>query len=269
MPLRAGNAIGPQIPGANLGRAGDQADEHEIDLPAKHVGQRWRRSLVGNVEQADSRHQFELLAGQVKRRSQAAERDRQLAGLGFGEFKQGLEIVRGQSWIANQQAWHRCDHRDRREVGHRIEWQLGVQRGIDGVAGEAHQQRVAVGSGLRDCIGSQIAAGAGAVFHQHRLLERRGQQFCDGSRQRVRGAARRRADQHFDRPRRVFVGAWRLVSPHDHERGNGGQSDGVTPVPALRWTTSHRQDPPLRRKTTPRVHIAFPASPALAFRAAR
>src|SRR6266436_6447316 len=38
--------------------------------------------------------------------------------------------------MGHQQAWHRRNHGDRREIGHRIEWQLGIKRRVDGMAGE-------------------------------------------------------------------------------------------------------------------------------------
>ena len=37
--LRGGDAVGPQHSSSNLSRARDEADEHEIDLAAEHVGQ--------------------------------------------------------------------------------------------------------------------------------------------------------------------------------------------------------------------------------------
>ena len=63
--------------------------------------------------------------------------------------------------------------RDRREVRLDVEGKLLVERGVDAVRGRgAEQQRVAVGLGLRHCVGGEVAAGAGAVVHHQLAVER-------------------------------------------------------------------------------------------------
>ena len=56
VPLRAGDAIGAQLPGANLRRPGDNTDEHQIDLAAEHIGERRRGSFIRHVKQSDAGH---------------------------------------------------------------------------------------------------------------------------------------------------------------------------------------------------------------------
>jgi hypothetical protein len=70
---------------------------------------------------------------------------------------------------AEQRRRH-ADLRDRREIAHRVVRHVAVQPRIDGVGGyRRHQQRVAVGRGLGDLIGADVAARAHAVLH-HELL---------------------------------------------------------------------------------------------------
>ena len=49
-------------------------------------------------------------------------------------------------------------------------------------AGRGHQQRVAIGRGLGDDVGADIAAGAGAILDDHRLAQRLGNSIGDDAR---------------------------------------------------------------------------------------
>src|SRR5262249_5298565 len=141
----------------------------------------------------------------------------------------------------------------------------GIERRVDGVAGEADQQRVAVGQGLRDCLGGEVAAGAGPVLDQHGLAERRGEQLRDRPRHRVGGAARGCADQQLDRLGGILRGAaWWASEEHRRQKANDSRdfasahrgppqlaansritssivairATGRTPSIAARWTSS-------------------------------
>src|SRR5262249_12200425 len=78
------------------------------------------------------------------------------AKLGLGERDQRCEVARRQFRMAHQQARHGRDHADRREVGDRIVGQLGIKRGVDGVAGEGDQERRSVGWRFCDRIGGEV-----------------------------------------------------------------------------------------------------------------
>ena len=110
------------------------------------------------------------------------------------------------------------------------------------MAGEAHQQRVAVGRRLGDRLGGDVAARARLVLDDHALLERRRHRHRDRTRDRVGGAARRRADQKLDRPRGVIIGVRRGDCEADAE---GGGDDGKffhgCFLPLFLWFSSGEQ----------------------------
>ena len=152
----------------------------------------------------------------MQRRAEAADSDRQPIGLLLGQCDECGKVIRRQVGIADQKAWHARDHSDRREIGHRIERQLGIERRIDCMTAEAHQKRVAVRERLGHRLGGEIAAGARPIFDHDRLPQGRLHRLRDRARHRVRGAAGRCADQELDRPRRIIVGLqrWRRRQQH-------------------------------------------------------
>ena len=58
--------------------------------------------------------------------------------LGPSERDQLTEIPGGNLRMADQQARHLRDHADRGEVGDGVERQLGIERRVDSVTGEAN-----------------------------------------------------------------------------------------------------------------------------------
>ena len=76
---------------------------------------------------------------------------------------------------------HADDAGDRRDVAHEIEVQFFVERGVDRVR-DRWQQRVAIGRGVHDRLGADIAAGAGAVLDHEGLPETVGQPLADQAR---------------------------------------------------------------------------------------
>ena len=84
-----------------------------------------------------------------------------------------------------------------------IEAELFVERRIDGVHCAAEQQRVTVGGRTNDRFGRDVAARAGPVLDNDRLVELLRQPLADQARNDVEVAARRKADQDTHRPRRI------------------------------------------------------------------
>src|SRR5262245_56948134 len=105
--------------------------------------------------------------------------------------------------MTNEEAWYRCNHCDRREIGYRIEWQLGVKRGIDRVAGKTHKERMTVRRGFGDCIGGQIAAGTSSIVDDDGLSQRTRHRFRKRASNRIGSATRRGANQQLNWPRRI------------------------------------------------------------------
>jgi hypothetical protein len=96
-------------------------------------------------------------------------------------------------------------------------------------AAGGHQQRVAVGRLLGDEVAGDVAVGAGAVLHHHRLAERLRQRRRHGARDLVGGAARREAHDHADR----LVGI-RCLRQGEAGQGGGRQGGGEDGAAAAR-----------------------------------
>jgi chromosome condensin MukBEF MukE localization factor len=94
--------------------------------------------------------------------------------------------VHRQARIHHQHVGRGRHQRDRRQLAERVVVQVarqrrrGHQRAVDG-----EQQRIAIGGGARHHAGADIAAGAGTVFHHHRLAQRGGQLFGHDARDQV------------------------------------------------------------------------------------
>ena len=73
-------------------------------------------------------------------------------------------------------------------------------------ARRAHHESVAIGLGLGDVVGGDVAAGAGLVLDDELLAEFLRQLGGDDPRQNVGGAAGREGHDEFDWPCRPFGG---------------------------------------------------------------
>ena len=99
----------------------------------------------------------------------------------------------------------RCagDGRDRLEVLDRVERKLRIEARVDRLRARiGHEQRVAVGRGLRDRVGADDAARAGAILDHDGLAPLLAQQLPDLAREHVGRAARRLRDDQLDDLRR-------------------------------------------------------------------
>ena len=120
-------------------------------------------------------------------------------------------------------AWDDGHQRDGGEVLHGVERQLRVEPGAGGVARVGHEQRVAVGCGLRDDLGSDVATGAATVVDHHRLAQRLGELLSDDARGDVGAAAGGEGDHHADGLRRVALRV--CDSGREHECGGERRRD--------------------------------------------
>src|SRR5262249_45524019 len=105
--------------------------------------------------------------------------DAERAGLGPSERDERWEILRRQLGMADQQARHGRNHSDRCEVGDRIVRQLGIKRGVDGVANKSDKKGRTVGMRFCDYGGGEVAAGPGITdYRPHPLLRVRRYRPC-------------------------------------------------------------------------------------------
>ena len=92
-------------------------------------------------------------------------------------------------------AGNRCD------VVDEVEAELFVERRVDGVHCAAEQERVAVGGCANDRFGCQIAARAGPVLDNDRLMKLLRHRLADQTRNDVEVPAGCKANQDMHRPR--------------------------------------------------------------------
>ena len=181
--------------------------EHDLDLSAHEIDQRRRVAAVRHVHQIDAGHHLEQLAGHMQRRADAARAHVDLARIGLGvgdELRNGL---RRQLRSNHHHLRDANDAGDRRRVAQKIEIEMLIKRGVDGVRTGHQQQRVTVGRRLHHRLGGDVGAGAWPVVDDELLAELFGQPFRRQPRHGVGGAARRKAAQDMHRTRRIGVGA--------------------------------------------------------------
>jgi hypothetical protein len=186
----------------------DVADE-DIDAAGDDVDQGRALALVGHVHHFDARHRRQHLRREVRGRAVALRGVGHLAGIGLGIGDQLLRRVGGQVLAGGDDVGHDRQHGD----GHELRPVVGqglVEVVVDRErAGRAAQQRVAVGLGAKGDLGPDIAAGAGAVVDDHRLVPGARERFGDDAAERVRRSTRREGDNDADlflRPGRLRKG---------------------------------------------------------------
>ncbi len=169
-PLGAGDAEAADQIALDVGDAVGLRQERELDVVGDQRGDHRRVAAIGDVHELDAGDGAEHLGEQVQRRARPARTEVEGAGLLLGERHQFLEVLRRIFRRAADHELRRDHHRHRDEVLDRVERQLRVERRHAGHRAGEHQQRVAVGRRFRDQVGAKIAAGAGPVVDDDRLL---------------------------------------------------------------------------------------------------
>ena len=136
----------------------------------------------------------------MRRRSAAAGRVIKLAGACPGQRDQLANIARRHARVGDQYVGQKGHQGHRDEIPLRIERQTGIQARVDGMRGAGHEQRVAVGHGFRNDIGSQGAAGTRPIVDDHRLAHALGEFLADDARERIGRGPGRKRHHEADRP---------------------------------------------------------------------
>jgi hypothetical protein len=100
-----------------------------------------------------------------------------------------------------------ADERHRRDVAHKIETEVVVERSVDRVRRHAEQQRVAVRRRAHHRFGRDIAAGARPVVDDDSLAQAIRQPLADHAGDDVGRAAGRNLDDEAHRLRRIRLRA--------------------------------------------------------------
>jgi hypothetical protein len=130
-------------------------------------------------------------------------------GLGVGdEFGNGGGGKR-RTHLHDQRA--AADERDRRNVAHKIEIEILVDRGVDRVGDAGEKQRVAVRRRVHHRVGGDAARRARTILDHEGLAEPVRKALRKKPRENVAEATGAVADEQADRPHRVIgrqCGAW-------------------------------------------------------------
>ena len=125
-PIRTRHREDAQLPAFHLRIRREHAVEQQVRLSADDVGDRLRAALVRDVGPVDLRALRELDAGEVRRTAGRRRRVIELARLRLGERHELGHVLRRHARIHREDVRRVRDHRDRREVLHRIERQREV-----------------------------------------------------------------------------------------------------------------------------------------------
>ena len=161
----------------------------------------------------------------MHRRARARRGERILAGIGARQLDQFRHRLGRNARPHDQEVGQRPQHGDRGEVLGRIVRQLGVERGRDGVAGDAVEaDRVAVGRRMGDRVGADIAARAALVLDDELLAGELAQLLAGDAREHVgRTAGREGVDVAHRLVRPVVGGAGDARGQHRRGEGAAGE----------------------------------------------
>ena len=155
---------------------GGQVVDRAIHAPGQQVGDQRAGAAIGHMRDIHAGAEFQEFAAHMPRGAIARRGIGQPPRLAASQRQQFLQAVRGHGRMHDHRIGHRIDQRDGCEIPHRIKRQARIEELVDaGSADRAHVQRVAIGVGLGDRLGADIATRAGAVFHHAGLAQQRGE----------------------------------------------------------------------------------------------
>ena len=173
----------------------------EIDALGNQVGDRLRRTAIGNMLNFQRAHRHQQLGRQMHAGAVAGGRIGQLAGVclrGLDDIRDGLgRVIR----IGHQDKRIFGEHADEAEVVHRVVGELLVHRGRHRMTARQDGERASVRRGARHRRGRSRAAGARPRFHHDGLTETLGEMLGDEARRDIDVRAGREAVHQRDRTR--------------------------------------------------------------------
>ncbi len=169
--LLAGNGQRTQPPGLDVRQCRGQTIHHHLHLATDEVRHRRGAAAIRNVHHEYACRGLEHFHAQMRGRATAKGSVVVLARMALG---QGNELGQGlcrHRRVHHHHIRHHRHLRDRLEVLDRVVRHLRVERHIDRMrTGDAHDQGISVRCGFGHHVRADIATGAGAVLHHHRLL---------------------------------------------------------------------------------------------------
>ena len=130
----------------------------------------------------DARHQPEQFTRQMARRAGAGRGEKQFKAVRARRLDQFTDRFDRQRGCDHHQARPAAQRCDRGKIAQAVVGQLRVERRVDRKARRNHQQRVAIGIGVRGKFAADDAVGAAAVVDDQglspRLVQMRADQSC-------------------------------------------------------------------------------------------
>ena len=217
----------PHLAGLRKRQRVRQAGEHRRDMPGHEIGHRRRAAAIRHMDHVEARELEEIRHRQMRGVADAARAVGQRARL---LFDMGDELGIGLHRHVGVDAEHEriaADHRDRREILHRVVALRADRRADRHLRRVRHQQRVAVGRRTRDAFGGEPAARTDPVLDHERLAETVAQRLPDDARDAVGRAARREADDDFHRPVRPVLRGGGAGCSEGRECGEAESEDRI------------------------------------------
>ena len=140
-----------------------RAAQHECQPPAEHVVDRGGLAPIGHMIGLHARQRLEQLRTEMHRAPASGRAVVRLVGIRLQIGDERRQVVDRQRGMRHQNEVDDAHQGDRLEVRDRIVRQLLLQRDVDRMRERRDQQRVAVGVGLGDRIGSDDHAGTGRL----------------------------------------------------------------------------------------------------------
>jgi hypothetical protein len=140
----------------------------------------------------------------VHDRTLSAAAERNLARIGFRERNQLADVFRRKRGMHDDHQRPARNEHDGRVIDERIELDR-IQARINRPARRDQRERIAVGRRAHARFVADRAARAAAVLDDHLLADALADLLSDDARDQVRPAARRRAHDDADRPRRILL----------------------------------------------------------------
>ena len=141
------------------------------------------RAFIRDMHHVDFRHVFEQLDRQVAAGAGAGRGIVEIAGTRLGERNHFLDGFHRQRRMHYQHIGREREQVDAREIINGVVRQLGIQAGVEPVAGGYDQYGVAIGRGFGDDFRADDAGSTRAQIHQHLLAPVLGDLRAEQSRQ--------------------------------------------------------------------------------------
>ena len=178
--------------------------EDHLDLAAQQVGDRRRRAPIRHMLHLDVSHCHEHFAGQMHRGAIARRGHVHLARIGLGIGDEFRDRFRWHGVVDCHHIRHAVERGHRRDVANEIEFEVGVERGVDVIGGVDKQYRVSVRLRIDHRLSRDVIAGAGFVLDHELLAKLFRKPLPDQARQNIGCAARRISHHKPHRPGRII-----------------------------------------------------------------